>query len=120
MLNQILISDAFAQSSEAAASQEFSLTSFIPLILIFVVFYFLIIRPQTKKYKEHQEMVSNLKIGNKVVTSGGIIGTVKEIHDKEDQVEIEIASGVTVKILKNYVSDLVVKKDDTKKSTKTK
>lgn len=121
MLNQILISDALAQGTEAAAATpEFSFTSLVPLFLIFAVFYFLIIRPQTKKYKEHQEMVSGLKIGNKVVTSGGIVGVVKEIHDKEDQIEIEIAEGVNVKILRNYVSDLVVKKDDSKKTKEAK
>ncbi len=118
MLNQLLISDALAQTNEAASStQDFSFTSFVPLILIFAVFYFLIIRPQTKKYKEHQEMVKNLKIGNKVVTTGGILGVVKEIDTKEDLVEVEIANGVTIKVLRNYVAELVKKeeKKDVKK-----
>ena len=112
MLNQLLISDAFAQGTEAVApTQDFSFTSFVPLILIFGVFYFLIIRPQTKKYKEHQEMVKNLKIGNKVVTTGGILGVVKEIDDKEGVIEVEIASGVTIKVLKNNVAELVKKEE---------
>jgi preprotein translocase subunit YajC len=79
----------------------------VPLILIFVVFYFLIVRPQTKKMKDHQLMVNNLKVGNKVITSGGIIGVVKDVYEKENQIEVEISSGVNVKILKNYVTDLV-------------
>lgn len=113
MLNQILISEALAQDTTAAApaTPEFSITSFVPLILIFAVFYFLIIRPQTKKYKEHQEMVNGLKIGNEVVTSGGIVGVVKDIDNKKDLVEIEVANGVTIKVIKNYVAELVKKED---------
>ncbi len=120
MLNQILISDSFAQEAETAASanQDFSLTSFVPLILIFAVFYFLIIRPQTKKYKDHQAMVNGLKIGNKVVTSGGIVGVIKEINEKENQVEIEIADGVVIKLLKSYVTDLVQKEEKKKEEKK--
>lgn len=110
MLNQIFIGDAFAQASEVAATAaapENSLTSFIPLVLIFAIFYFLIVRPQSKKMKEHQAMISNLKIGDKVVTNGGIIGVVTEVLVKDNQVEVEIAEGVRIKILKNFVSDLV-------------
>jgi preprotein translocase subunit YajC len=111
MLNQIFISDSFAQStsqaSEAAAAPEFSFTSFVPLLLIFGIFYFLIVRPQSKKMKEHQATVNSLKTGDKIVTSGGIIGLVTDIFPKENQVEIEIADKVKIKILKNYVLDLV-------------
>jgi len=110
MIKNFLISDSFAQANEAVAAapvQEFSFSSFVPLILIFAVFYFLIVRPQSKRMKDHQATLNNLKIGNKVVTNGGIVGVVKEIHQKENQVEIEIASGVNIKVLKNYVADLV-------------
>ncbi len=103
----MFISQAFAQEAAAAASQSFSFASFVPLIAIFAIFYFLIIRPQSKKMKDHQELVNNLKTGNKIVTNGGIIGVVKEVLVKENQVEIEIAEGVRVKIMKNYVSDFV-------------
>ena len=112
MLNNFLISEAFAQAAEtsnSAASPDFSISSFVPLVLIFLIFYFLIVRPQSKKMKDHQLMINNLKIGNKVVTNGGIIGVVKDVHTKENQVEVEIADGVNVKILKNYVAELVVK-----------
>ncbi len=117
MLKEIFISEAFAQGQETAATatQDFSITSFVPLILIFVVFYFLIIRPQTKKYKEHQEMVNNLKTGQKVVTSGGIVGVVKDIDNKENLVEIEIANNVVIKVQKNYVAELVTKNKDQNK-----
>jgi preprotein translocase subunit YajC len=113
MLNEILISDSHAQDAAAPAKADFSFSSFVPLILIFAIFYFLIVRPQTKKMKEHANLVNNLKTGNKVVTSGGIVGVVTDVFPKENQVEVEIANGVRVKLLKNYVSDLV--KEEVKK-----
>ena len=72
---------------------------FIPLILIFVIFYFFLIRPQQKKVKEHRTMVENLKKGDKVVTSGGITGTITRVVDN-DKVEIEIADNVTVEVIR--------------------
>ena len=72
---------------------------FIPLILIFVIFYFFLIRPQQKKVKDHKIMVDSLKRGDKVVTSGGIIGTVEKVMDN-DRVEINIAENVNVEIIK--------------------
>ena len=74
--------------------------SFIPLILIFVIFYFFLIRPQQKKVKEHKAMVENLKRGDKVVTSGGITGRVERLIDN-DKVEVEIADNVKVEIVKS-------------------
>ena len=73
---------------------------FIPLILIFVIFYFFLIRPQQKKVKEHKIMVENLKRGDKVVTSGGIVGTVERIMEN-DKAEIEISEDVKVEIVKS-------------------
>ena len=73
---------------------------FIPLILIFVIFYFFLIRPQQKKVKEHKIMVTNLKRGDKVVTSGGIVGTVERIMEN-DKAEIEISEDVKVEIVKS-------------------
>tara|TARA_B100001939_G_C16558710_1_gene453457 strand:- start:88 stop:375 length:288 start_codon:yes stop_codon:yes gene_type:complete len=72
---------------------------FIPLILIFVIFYFFLIRPQQKKVKEHKSMVENLKRGDKVITSGGITGTIERIVDN-DKVEVMIAENVKVEIVK--------------------
>ena len=72
---------------------------FIPLILIFVIFYFFLIRPQQKKVKEHKAMVEGLKRGDKVITSGGITGTVERIIDNE-KVEVEIAENIKVEIVK--------------------
>ncbi len=73
---------------------------FIPLILIFVIFYFFLIRPQQKKVKEHKIMVANLKRGDKVVTSGGIVGTVERVMEN-DKAEIQISENVNVEIVKS-------------------
>ena len=72
---------------------------FIPLILIFVIFYFFLIRPQQKKVKEHKAMVEGLKKGDKIVTSGGITGTISRVIDNE-KIEVEIAENVKVEIIK--------------------
>mgnify|MGYP001496698036 FL=1 len=79
---------------------ESGIAQFIPLILIFVIFYFFLIRPQQKKVKEHKLMVENLKRGDKVVTSGGVIGTVERIMDN-DRAEIQISDNVKVEIVKS-------------------
>ena len=76
------------------------IAQFIPLILIFVIFYFFLIRPQQKKVKEHKIMVENLKRGDKVVTSGGIVGTVERVMEN-DKAEIQISDDVKVDIVKS-------------------
>ncbi len=116
-MNQFLISNAYAQNpkeisnqtsaaSENAAKSEFSPTSFLPLIAIFVIFYFMIIRPQSKKLKEHQQMLKQLKIGNKIITSSGIVGIVRDIIEKEEQIRLEIADQVVITILRQHVSQV--------------
>ena len=73
---------------------------FIPLILIFVIFYFFLIRPQQKKVKEHKALVESLKKGDKIVTSGGITGTISRVVDN-DKVEVEISENVTVEVIRS-------------------
>ena len=80
--------------------EDSGIGQFIPLILIFVIFYFFLIRPQQKKVKEHKAMVESLKRGDRVVTSGGITGTVERLIDN-DKVEVEIAENVKVEIVKS-------------------
>ena len=96
---------------------------FIPLILIFVIFYFFLIRPQQKKVKEHKAMVENLKRGDKVITSGGIIGTISKVGDNKELI-VEIAEGVEIKIAPGMIADLYVvsdvKKDKPKEKTENK
>ena len=75
---------------------------FIPLILIFVIFYFFLIRPQQKRVKEHKDMVKNLKRGDEVITSGGIIGKVDRVFE-DDRIELNIANDVKVQVIKNTI-----------------
>jgi len=79
---------------------------FVPLILIFVIFYFFLIRPQQKKIKEHKSMVSQLKRGDEIITSGGIIGKIEKVSDN-DKIELSIADNVTVTIIRSTVQSLL-------------
>ncbi len=90
------------------------IAQFIPLILIFVIFYFFLIRPQQKKVKDHKLMVDNLKRGDKVVTSGGIVGTVERIIDA-DKAEVIIADNVKVEIVKSTGIQALVNSQEVKK-----
>ena len=87
---------------------------FIPLILIFVIFYFFLIRPQQKKVKEHKLMVENLKRGDKVVTSGGIVGTVERIIDNE-KVEVLISDNVKVEVIRSTGIQSLLNNSEVKK-----
>ena len=97
----MLISPAFAQD---AAGMFGSATQFLPLVLIFVVFYFLLIRPQQQKQKETRQMISALKRGDSVVLNSGVIGKIVRVEDKE--VGVEIAQNVTVKVIKTMISEV--------------
>ena len=92
-----------------------ALGQFIPLILIFVIFYFFLIRPQQRKAKEHKKMVEELKRGDKIITTGGIVGTVDRIIDNE-KIEVEIAENVKVEVFRaNGIQSLINNKADIKK-----
>ena len=97
------ISDAYA-AGEAGGDP---LTSFLPLIFIFVVFYFLLIRPQSKKAKEHKQMVGALAKGDEVVTNGGLLGRITKVGD--NFVEVELSEGMTVKVQRQAVANLMPK-----------
>ena len=86
---------------------------FIPLILIFVIFYFFLIRPQQKKIKDHKQMVASLKRGDEIVTSGGIVGKIERILGN-DKVEVTISDNVTVQVVQSTIQSLVTR-SDTKK-----
>jgi len=87
---------------------------FIPLILIFVIFYFFLIRPQQKKVKDHKKMVESLKRGDQIVTSGGIIGTVERVMDN-DRAEVTIGDGTKVEIVRSTGVQGLLKAQETKK-----
>ena len=95
-----IIGTAWAQGAPAGGSDP--LLSFLPLVIIFVLFYFLLIRPQSKRQKEHRKMVDALATGDEVVTGGGVLGTVKDVSDQF--VTVEVAAGVSLKIQKHTVS----------------
>ena len=81
---------------------------FIPLILIFVIMYFLLIRPQQRKVKTHRAMVENLRRGDQVVTQGGLIGKVSKVKD-DDEVEVELAANIKVRVVKSTIAQVVSK-----------
>lgn len=98
----MIISPAFAQT---AGSDGFGIATFLPFALIFVVFYFLLIRPQQKRAKEHREMIHSLRRGDKIVTSGGIMGTVSKVTEGQDHLEIEIAKDIKVQVMRSMIAD---------------
>jgi preprotein translocase subunit YajC len=99
-----LITPAFAQGTPAAGGSDMIL-QFVPFILIFVIMWFLIIRPQQRRVKAHQEMIKNVRRGDTVVTSGGIVGKVTKVTD-DPEIEVEIADGVKVKLMRGMISDV--------------
>lgn len=100
----MLISDAYAQAAGAGGTTDI-LTSMLPLVLIFVVFYFLLIRPQQKKMKEHRALIEAIRRGDVVTTSGGIIGKVTKVGD-DGILQVEIAEGVRIKVLRATISEV--------------
>jgi preprotein translocase subunit YajC len=102
-----LISEAHAQASGAAPQQGMGMMNFIILPLMIVVFYFLLIRPQQKRHKEHQAMLSKLGAGDEVVTAGGLLGRVTEVGD--GFVTVEIADGVRIRVQRQQITQLVPK-----------
>ena len=121
----MLISTAYAQDLSGMMSSMGSATQFLPLVLIFVVFYFLLIRPQQQKQKETRSMLAALKRGDKVVTGGGILGTVQRVpmvQDKDgkqiasNEIEVEIAPNLRVTVLRDTITSVIkpVAANDTK------
>jgi len=94
---------AMGGAGGAGGAQGNPLGAFVPLILMFAIFYFLLIRPQQKKAKQHKEMIGNLKIGDRIVTNGGLYGTIVRMSDMT--VILEIADKVQVEMLRNTIAD---------------
>jgi len=102
----MFITPAQAQGLFGGGGEGGGLTAFFPIILIFVVFYFLLIRPQQRKMKQHREMLGQVKRGDRVLTGGGIIGTVTRVKDN-DELVVEIADGVKINVLRGTLSDVL-------------
>lgn len=104
----MLITPAYAQAAAGSGDASGMLVQLAPLALIFVVFYFLIIRPQQKKAKDHKAMIEALRRGDKVVTSGGLIGTVAKVLN-EREVALEIADGVRVRAMRSMIAEVMAR-----------
>ena len=112
----MFISPAYAQA--AASDQTQGLTAFVPLILIFVIFYFLMIRPQQKKMKEHRSVLDAIRRGDRIVTNGGLVGLVTKVNEGDRQLDVEIAEGVRVKVMRDMVSSVLSKTEPVGKDDK--
>lgn len=104
----MLVSPAYAQAA-AGGDPASAFTAFIPLILIFVVFYFLLIRPQQKKMKEHKAMLEAVRRGDRIVTNGGLIGLVTKVFEAERELQVEIAEGVRVRVVRDMIASVLSK-----------
>lgn len=107
----MLITPAYAQAAGGDATSL--MTSLLPFALIFVIMYFLILRPQQKRVREHAEMVKNLRRGDTIVTSGGLVGKVTKVVD-DDQVEMEISDGVRIRQMRQMISAVRAKGEPAK------
>jgi preprotein translocase subunit YajC len=107
-----LITPAFAQGGPAGGADMF--LQLVPFVLIFVIMWFLIIRPQQRRAKEHQEMLKNVRRGDTVVTSGGIVGKVVKVTDDAPDIDVEIADGVRVKVARTMIADVRAKGEPVK------
>jgi preprotein translocase subunit YajC len=111
----MLITPAYAQAA-AGGDANSMLMSLLPFALIFVIMYFLILRPQQKKVKDHQELVKNIRRGDTVVTSGGLVGKVTKVID-DDQVEVEVATDVRVRQMRSMIADVRAKGEPVKEES---
>jgi preprotein translocase subunit YajC len=109
----MFITPALAQGASPFGGDGGMLMSLLPFVLIFVIMYFLILRPQQKRVKTHAEMVKNVRRGDTVITNGGLIGRVTKVVD-DDQVEIEIADGVRIRHMRSMLSDVRAKGEPVK------
>ena len=108
----MFISPAFAQASGGLAEGGFGL---LPIIFVMVIFYFLLIRPQQKRAKQHKEMPAALRRGDKIITSGGLTGSIVKVVDDSETVEVEIAKDVKVNIIRSMIADIQNKTEPAKK-----
>lgn len=107
-----LITPAYAQATGAIPSTE-TLIQFVPFVLIFVIMWFLIIRPQQRRAREHQDMVKMVRRGDTVVSTGGIVGKVTKVTD-DPEIEVEIAEGVRIKLVRTMIAEVRTKGEPVK------
>lgn len=114
MESRLFISPAFAQTAPAGGDTMSLITNFAPFVLIFIIMWFLIIRPQQRRVKAHQEMIRNVRRGDTVVTSGGIIGKVSKVLEDSADIEVEIADNVKVKVARAMIAEVRTKSEPVK------
>ncbi|EHM02406.1 preprotein translocase, YajC subunit [Acetobacteraceae bacterium AT-5844] len=102
----MFISPAYAQDV-AAGGAGAMVMQLAPLVLIFVVFYFLLIRPQQKRAKEHRKMLGELKRGDRIITAGGVIGTISKVKDGSEEIEVEIAPNVRINVVRGTIGSVI-------------
>lgn len=112
----MLITPAYAQAA-AAGDTNSMLMSLLPFALIFVIMYFLILRPQQRKVKEHADLVKNIRRGDTVITNGGLVGKVTKVVD-DDQIEVEVSDGVRVRQMRSMITGVRTKGEPVKESSK--
>ncbi|RCL01266.1 MAG: preprotein translocase subunit YajC [Candidatus Tokpelaia sp. JSC085] len=105
----MFMTPAYAQTTDSLVGMSGQVSMFIPLILIFIIMYFLIIRPQRVQMKKHQEMVNSTRRGDTVVTGGGLIGKVSKVYDDVGELEVEVADGVRVRVVRNTLNGVRVR-----------
>ena len=111
----MFVTPAFAQATNPLGGDSLLITM-LPFVLIFVIMYFLILRPQQKRVKQHAEMVKNVRRGDTVVTSGGLVGKVTKVID-DDQIEVEVASDVRVRQMRSMIADVRAKGEPVKEES---
>ncbi len=104
-----MITPAYAQAAGAAPNPFLEFV--VPMLLIVAIFYFLIMRPQRKRFENHRKMVESVRRGDTVVTSGGIVGKVTKVPENSEEIQVEIADGVRVRVMKNTLSDVKSKSE---------
>jgi len=112
----MFITPAYAQAAPAAGGGDFlgQFGMLLPLVAMFVIFYFLLIRPQQKRVKDHQALLKSIRRGDTIVTTGGLIGKVTKAGDADAELEAEIADGVRVKIVRSMISEVRAKGEPVK------
>lgn len=106
-MNNILFSTAYAADAGGGVFSSAALMQYAPIVLVFIVFYFLLIRPQQKRQRQLREEQSGLRRGDRIVTAGGIVGTVQNTRDDSQEVDVEIAQGVKVKIIRSTITTIM-------------
>ncbi len=105
----MFVSAAYAQTAGGTGGLASGFGGILPIILIFGIMYFLMIRPQQKKMKEHKAMVASLRRGDQVLTQGGIIGKVTKVKDDANEVEVEISTGVKIRVMRHTITSVMNK-----------